>query len=157
MVANNNLKAIEGQSKYVLNIFSLSDLTVEEMLQSPVGVWPNSTKEVTELKDSEYANSWVFDKYRQEHHVGPIQNQGSCGSCVYFAAAATIESYWSIKGHNMVTLSTQQLNDCARDEKRGNRGCRHGGGTFVPTFDYIKKHGLTSMHNYPYIANVRIT
>lgn len=50
-------------------------------------------------------------------------------------------------------MSTQQLNDCAHDEQRGNHGCQHGGGTFVPTFDYIKRHGLTSWKNYPYVGH----
>jgi hypothetical protein len=45
-------------------------------------------------------------------------------------------------------LSPQQINDCAR----GNLGCK--GGSFVPTFEYIKAHGLTSMGNYPYLAKV---
>ncbi|CAK9249909.1 unnamed protein product, partial [Sphagnum jensenii] len=71
---------------------------------------------------------------------------GSCGSCVYFAAAAVVETAWARKGHKLTVLSPQQINDCAR----GNLGCK--GGSFVPTFEYIKAHGLTSMGNYPYLA-----
>jgi len=81
--------------------------------------------------------------------------KGSCGACVYFAAAAVVESSWARRGHPLTVLSTQQLNDCAHNPTRGNNGCQHGGGTFVPTFDYIRDHGLTSMQNYPYLAKVR--
>ena len=79
--------------------------------------------------------------------------QGGCGACVYFAAAAVVEANWARAGHGITVLSPQQLNDCAHDP-RGNNGCQHGGGTFVPTFEYIKKHGLTSMQNYPYLTKV---
>ena len=65
-----------------------------------------------------------------------------------------IESSWAKRGHPIKVLSPQQLNDCANDPAHGNRGCQHGGGTFVPTFNYIKTHGLTTMENYPYIAKV---
>lgn len=157
LILENNIKAAHGQSSYVLAVRPFSDLPLEEILTSqPAGNWPASPKNVDAgihgiNETDEYANNWVFD-YRQQHVVTGIVNQGGCGSCVYFAAAACIESFWARKGHGLVHLSPQQLNDCARDEAHGNHGCQHGGGTFVPTFNYIRSHGLASMSEYPYIA-----
>lgn len=161
LVLENNIRAAHGQSSYVLAMRPYSDLPLEEILTSqPAGNWPASANQDsgTHLEGlngvnetDEYANNWVFD-YRQQHVVTGIVNQGGCGSCVYFAAAACIESFWARKGHGLVHLSPQQLNDCAHDEAHGNRGCQHGGGTFVPTFNYIRSHGLASMADYPYIA-----
>ena len=157
MVLENNIKALHQQSNYILAIHEGSDLTIEEILTQPAGNWPSARGEIpadgSAVNVSEYAANWSFD-YRQQHQVTSIENQKSCGSCVYFAAAACIESYWARKGHGLVHLSPQQLNDCAHNEAHGNRGCQHGGGTFVPTFDYIKAHGLASTQEYPYITKV---
>lgn len=156
MVLENNLKAAHGESRYTLAIQSGSDLTLEEILRQPAGNWPSSQGSFVNgaaVNESTYANNWTFD-YRQQHAVTGVVNQGSCGSCAYFAAAATIESFWARKGHGLVHLSPQQLNDCARDPAHGNNGCQHGGGTFVPTFNYIRSHGLASTQEYPYIAKV---
>ena len=168
MVLENNIKALHQQSTFVSAIQAGSDLPSEEILTQPVGNWPipsdtyyerlanvsinNNVKKDTS-DESEYVNSWNYD-LRGQHQVTSVVNQGGCGACVYFAAAATIESYWARQGHGLVHLSPQQLNDCARNEARGNHGCQHGGGTFVPTFDYIRDHGLTSSDNYPYVAKV---
>ncbi|KAJ6221051.1 hypothetical protein RDWZM_006863 [Blomia tropicalis] len=151
-VLENNLKALYGQSSYTMTIHGGSDLPLEEILVQPPGRWPSVPKLIESTNnDSTYINSWIFD-YRSAHQVTPIVNQGGCGACVYFAAAACIESFWARKGHGLIHLSPQQLNDCARDEAHGNHGCQHGGGTFIPTFNYIRSHGLTSMQNYPYVA-----
>lgn len=152
MVLENNIKALHQQSNYIQALHSASDLPLDQLLvQVGAGKWPSVGQFYDRVVENEssYVNSWIFD-YRAEHNVTSIVNQGGCGACVYFAAAATIESFWARKGNPLVHLSTQQLNDCARDEPHGNHGCQQGGGTFVPTFDYIKAHGLTTWDNYPY-------
>ena len=75
MVLDNNVKAIRGESSYLMTLHSLSDSSIKEILQQPAGLWPNSNSSVVKSDDSEYVKSWVFDKYRQHHQVGPIQNQ----------------------------------------------------------------------------------
>jgi len=156
-IFSHNSAAIDGKKSYTLTVNQFSDLNVNEIIKSFTGYWPSNTavnsSSSTEIKEesSYYADSYWYDPYR-EKYVTPVQNQGQCGACVYFAAAAIIESFWARKGNTLTVLSPQQLNDCARDEAHGNHGCAEGGGTFVPTFDYIKAHGLTSMSNYPYIA-----
>ena len=79
--------------------------------------------------------------------VSSIKNQGGCGSCVPFAAAAALESSHAL-WHNgqILDLSEQELIDCSRGN--GNSGCV--GGTFVPTFDYLRNNGLSTEGEYPY-------
>ena len=79
--------------------------------------------------------------------VSPVKNQGGCGSCVPFAATATLESSHAL-WHNgqILDLSEQELIDCSRGN--GNAGC--AGGTFVPTFDYLRNNGLSTEGEYPY-------
>jgi C1A family cysteine protease len=161
MVLENNLKALHGQSSYIQQLQAGSDLPLDQLLLQPAGNWPTKSSGQfydrvvanvsTSAESSEYVASWIVD-YTAQRQVASVVNQGGCGACVYFAASALIESFWARKGHGLDHLSPQQLNDCARDENRGNHGCEHGGGTFVPTFDYIRAHGLTTEKNYPYTA-----
>ncbi|CAG2168121.1 unnamed protein product, partial [Oppiella nova] len=60
----------------------------------------------------ESQNSWIYD-WRSVGVIGPVQNQGSCGSCTLFTAAALVESYWARYGHGVIPLSPQQLLDCS--------------------------------------------
>ncbi|CAG2170229.1 unnamed protein product [Oppiella nova] len=158
-VFEHNVKAATGRSSYTQHISQFADMTTDEIIAGVTGYFPQQEYRQHNASQQNAANSqsrvgkdsWIYD-WRSTHVVTPVQNQGGCGACVYFAAAALIETAWARHGHEAVVLSPQQLNDCAHDEARGNHGCEHGGGTFVPTFDYIKAHGLTSMQNYPYIA-----
>lgn len=152
-VFQHNADANNGKKSYTIAINQFSDMSIEEIISTVTGYFPSKEYESANEEKAKPETSYydtTFDPYRA-HQVTSIQNQGSCGACVYFAAAAVVESSWARRGHPLTVLSPQQLNDCAHDP-RGNRGCQNGGGTFVPTFEYILKHGLTSMQNYPYLT-----
>ena len=87
--------------------------------------------------------------WRTKGAVTPIKDQGQCGSCWAFSATGGIESAWIIAGHGMVSLSEQQLVDCA--QTYGNHGCQ--GGFYRNAYNYvIANKGLTTESNYPYLA-----
>ena len=46
--------------------------------------------------------------------VLPVVNQGAMGKSAYFATTDTVSSTWYRKTGNLVPLSVQQLNDCAK-------------------------------------------
>ncbi|KAG2483346.1 hypothetical protein HYH03_017794 [Edaphochlamys debaryana] len=103
----------------------------------------------------------------------PAQNQGSCGSCWAFGAAATVmaELY---DGSTAPYLSTQELVDCVTSQPKypgkrrrsrkppayrpklaiplplgtTNNGC--GGGSHLVTFEYIMNQGVGLDADYPY-------
>lgn len=50
--------------------------------------------------------------WRTTGAVNPVQNQGMCGSCWTFAAAAALESHHQIEGNALIKLSEQQFVDC---------------------------------------------
>jgi C1A family cysteine protease len=79
--------------------------------------------------------------------VSPVKNQGSCGSCWAFSAVAVLESFSLMKGAT-VNLSEQQLVDCSRAQ--GNAGCN--GGYNIQGLAYVKKYGIASTSQYPYVA-----
>jgi cathepsin F len=79
--------------------------------------------------------------------VTKIKDQGECGNCFTFGATCDMEAAWFLAGHDMVSLSEQQLTSC--DSVGGDGGC-DGGDTNLDTDKYVSKHGLNSEKNYPY-------
>ena len=78
--------------------------------------------------------------------MGPVKNQGNCGSCWAFTAVGVIEAAFKIKNSNSVVLSEQQLVDCDAHSS----GCN--GGWMTTAFEYSMSFGLTTNAAYPYTA-----
>ncbi len=78
--------------------------------------------------------------------VGPIKNQGSCGSCWAFSKTASLESAIKAAGGAAVDLAEQELVSCDRN----NYGCN--GGNLNQT-EYQVKTGQTLETAFPYTAS----
>lgn len=87
-----------------------------------------------------------FD-WRNYGAVTSVKNQGTCGDCWAFAAAANIEGQYYLKYGQLYNFSEQQLLDCST----ANYGCN--GGTAPLAYQYIKSvGGLEAYNNYPYLG-----
>jgi len=80
--------------------------------------------------------------------VNPIQNQGNCGSCWAFSAAAVMESAHAIFHSTLYKLSEQNFVSCSGSY--GNNGCN--GGFYSNAWNYAKANKVESEANYPYTS-----
>ncbi|KAL1204110.1 Senescence-specific cysteine protease SAG12 [Cardamine amara subsp. amara] len=140
---------------FKLDVNEFSDLTDEEFrakqtgLVVPEGITGISTlnsDKTVRFKYSNVSDTGESVDWRQEGAVTPVKYQGRCGGCWAFSAVAAVEGITKISKGKLVSLSEQQLLDCATDF---NQGCR--GGIMSKAFEYIiKNQGITTEDNYPY-------
>ena len=77
--------------------------------------------------------------------IAAVRNQGLCGACWAFVAAASIESLARIAGGKPLPLSVQELIDC---DTNYDKGCDGGNPQYA--FEYAKLNALTAWDDYPY-------
>jgi C1A family cysteine protease len=89
-----------------------------------------------------------FD-WREQGVVTPVRNQGSCGACYAFAAAADFESKLLIAGEGAYDFSENNMKECEFF------GSSCGGGTYWRVINYITEKGTVLEACDPYTpANV---
>ena len=86
----------------------------------------------------------AFD-WRKLNKVTSIKNQGGCGSCWDFAAAAAYESAYAIRNNIMLDTSEQHILDCS-----GAGTCK--GGWYGPVWDWMHTKKLANASELPYTA-----
>ncbi|TYJ30656.1 hypothetical protein E1A91_A06G145400v1 [Gossypium mustelinum] len=129
-IFKNNLEFIEnfnkmGNQTYKLSTNEFADLTNEEFLTNFAGYVFSSKNVSHKIKSIDW---------RKKGAVTEIKDQGSCGVV-------------KIKTGKLVSLSEQQLVDCARTGR--TRGC--DGGWMEDGFEYIgRNQGLAKESKYPY-------
>lgn len=92
-----------------------------------------------------------FD-WRDQAVVGPVQDQGPCGSCWAFSVVGAIQSVHAKKGSQLEQLSVQQVLDCSYQ----NEGCN--GGYPLKALNWLKQTRvkLVPQSEYPYKAKTGI-
>ncbi|KAK8938214.1 Cysteine proteinase 1 [Platanthera guangdongensis] len=140
----------------VHGITKFSDLTPAEFRRNYLGIrqsrWSlGSVHEAPFLPTNNLPSE--FD-WRDRGAVTGVKDQGSCGSCWSFSAAAAVEGANFLATGNLVSLSEQQMVDCDHmcDESEPDScdsGCN--GGLMTTAFEYlVKAGGLETEKDYPY-------
>jgi len=146
----NQYNSLEG--KHIYGITKFMDLSQEEFRESylmPKGKFPLGREK--KVMNFEFPSNvpTKFD-WNDKGAVTKVYDQGQCGSCWAFSATEAIESQWFLAGHDLESLSPQQIVDCDKD--RGDEGCN--GGDTPTAYEYvIAAGGMDTVKDYPYTAS----
>jgi C1A family cysteine protease len=84
--------------------------------------------------------------YRTLGCVGPVRDQGRCGSCWAHSIADAVGGALAKSGRPYIDLSVQQLLDCSTQDY----GC--GGGDTISGAEFVQRRGLMNESAYLYAA-----
>jgi hypothetical protein len=138
-----------GKSSYTLAVNQFADMTFEEFAKTRLGYKPNGAARSGAQFDASNITPAASIDWRTKGAVGPVKDQGSCGSCWAFSTVASLEGAHALaNGGKYVSLSEQQLVDCSTSF--GNMGCN--GGLMDQAFTYLinATKGDDSESSYPY-------
>jgi cathepsin L len=138
-----------GNESWTMGMNQFGDLSADEF-KATVGGCLNAPREAkmpaTHIIPSD-ANDSV--DWRTKGAVTPVKDQKQCGSCWAFSATGAIEGRNQIAKGTLISISEQQLVDCAGST--GNQGCN--GGLMSSAFTYlIGNKGSNTEDAYPYTA-----
>ncbi|CAL0304851.1 unnamed protein product [Lupinus luteus] len=137
-----------ANKSYKLGLNKFSDLTMDEVIASYTGIKAglNDSGQISfssNIVPARIIHLPVQVDWRLEAAVNNVRWQGPCGVSWAFAGLDAVESFIKIKTGNRVSLSVQNLVDCAAT------GCK--GGHVIDTYKYIiKANGIADEASYPY-------
>jgi len=135
---------------WTMAVNKFSDLTGEEWKAAYTGGYRAKEKRSTNVDLSLlHAAPPTSVDWEAKGAVTPVKNQGQCGSCWAFSTTGSTESSYFITKGSLLSISEQELVDCAG--KEGNQGCN--GGLMDYGFQYIiDNKGICTEASYPYTA-----
>eukprot|EP00013_Stygamoeba_regulata_P005216 CAMPEP_0177640586 /NCGR_PEP_ID=MMETSP0447-20121125/6621_1 /TAXON_ID=0 /ORGANISM="Stygamoeba regulata, Strain BSH-02190019" /LENGTH=318 /DNA_ID=CAMNT_0019142665 /DNA_START=38 /DNA_END=994 /DNA_ORIENTATION=+ len=132
--------AVYGASPY-------ADLSREEFRARFLGVRPAFPEDAPVAADIPLDNVPTAVDWREKGAVTEVKNQEQCGSCWSFSTTGNVEGQWKLAGHDLVSLSEQQMVDCDKVDQ----GCN--GGLPSDAYQYLIKAGGSMLEkDYPYTA-----
>ncbi|XP_054154851.1 cathepsin L-like proteinase [Oppia nitens] len=147
-IAEHNWEAERGIYTYTMGVNAFTDMTSKEFLEKFTTKMP--TIDIQKLRPFQLNVSVTVPDsldWRSLGKVGPIKNQGQCGSCWAFATVAILESRLAIKRGSYRSLSEQEIIDCT-----DGYTCAVGGNIQMALKTLNRLGGIEADSDYPYIS-----
>jgi len=154
-VEEHNAKVSAGSDMFRMGLNEYSDMSDEEFMehfnlgkiQGQEDCSATTKKSLKAVSKERPSDMPLSKDWRKEGIVSPVKNQGHCGSCWTFSSTGALEAHYKKKTGRLVSLSEQQLLDCAGNYD--NHGCN--GGLPSHAFQYIMENGGLDLERaYPY-------
>ena len=149
-----NLHFARGHHSYHLGITKFADITDEEFINR------YTMKPIPSVKDSHNTKQSKIKKtkvqypesvdFRNKNVIGPIEDQGTCGSCYSFSTVGATEAAYVMKNSSNTfhQLSKQEMVDCGSSTGLALSACQ--GGVLESAYKYLSKFGISESKDYPY-------
>jgi len=147
-IREHNLKYESREVTWKMGLTAFADWSWEEFSQKRLGVSDPQSCSATDGEKTILTRDYPESvDWRLQGIVTHVKDQGNCGSCWTFSTTGCLESHHAQATGNLVSLSEQNLIDCAGDYN--NYGCN--GGLPSQAFEYIRFNGGIDLESvYPY-------
>ncbi|KAG5870091.1 hypothetical protein JTB14_015190 [Gonioctena quinquepunctata] len=147
-IKEHNEKYENGLSSYKMGVNRFADITPKEFKERlTYSKRSEPTISAKQTVIDHEGNLPVEIDWAKKGAVTPVKDQADCGSCWTFSTTGTLEGFNFIKTGTLVSLSEQQLVDCAKDDCFG---C--DGGYMNRALEYVAANGIMPEKDYPYEA-----
>ncbi|XP_072400289.1 cathepsin L-like proteinase [Diabrotica undecimpunctata] len=148
-IENHNARYERGEVQWFKGVTPFADWTEEEFqnfLNEQVLTKLTFKDSLGIYQADPYKKLPISVDWRKKGAVLPVRSRGGLPACWIFAGLEAVEGQIAIHKKQRIPLSPQNVIDCHPNG--------HKGGAPVWVYSFVKKHGISSEANYPFVQKM---